>query len=378
MIFCSRVCRATFSLILAFGLAAAASAQTYLIDIGNLGSAVVVEQQKPAYPGGLVSRGQEGWVRMHFVVTADGSVADPVIIDSSGGVAFEKEAIKASAEWRFQASKSGEEMPNNLANIRTRIRRGQDGASTDFFREYRGVMRLVTTEQMALARTMIDETRAKGGWNLYESTMLWLLVGRVESAAGNLHEKLEAYRRALSISTQRSLGVKDRLGLLGKIFTLQDELGHYAAAQRSFERLRKMDTSSELAAELAPRAAEIEALLQSDKPLVASATIYNPCNCDAGQPLWYYKPARRTFSFANLDGNVERIEARCETHRIRDDVEEGKSWTLAPEWGNCRVFVFGDDGASFDFVEHPDLDDDLEQGAGEASVARNHGLDRRN
>ncbi|MDJ0747984.1 MAG: hypothetical protein QNJ11_00805 [Woeseiaceae bacterium] len=33
-------------------------------------------------------------------------------------------------------------------------------------------------------------------------------------------------------------------------------------------------------------------------------------------------------------------------------MKTGKTWTLAPIWGNCRVFVFGDDGAQFDFVEH--------------------------
>ncbi|MGI9233550.1 MAG: hypothetical protein ACR2RD_07970 [Woeseiaceae bacterium] len=35
-------------------------------------------------------------------------------------------------------------------------------------------------------------------------------------------------------------------------------------------------------------------------------------------------------------------------------------------------------GARFDFVEHPDLDDDQEPSTGEAAVAGNYGLDRRN
>lgn len=116
--------------------------------------------------------------------------------------------------------------------------------------------------------------------------------------------------------------------------------------------------------------------MTSAEPLIANATIYNPCNCDAGKPLWYYRPARRTFSFANLNGNVERFEARCDSHRISGDVEVDKSWTLAPEWGNCRVFVFGDDRATFDFVEH--ASDGDKQSDGEDAVARNHVLDRRN
>lgn len=163
---------------------------------------------------------------------------------------------------------------------------------------------------------------------------------------------------------------------MGRIFAPQDEYGHFADATRTLARLQKVDENGEFAAELAPHVAEIEAILQSDETLTATATIYNPCDCDKRRPLWYYKPSWRTFSFANPDGNVKRFKARCESHRIRDDVEEGKSWTLAPEWGSCRVFVFGDDGASFDFVEHADGGE--EQSTGDATVARKYVLDRRN
>ena len=380
MIFGSHGHNAALKLALAFALVvapvAAAHAQTYLISISNNGDAEVLEQPEPAYPGGEVPQGQEGWVRMHFVVAPDGSAVDPVIIDSSGGAGFESAAIEASSSWRFEASETGAEQPNNLVNIRTRIRRGSDGPSSDFIRGYRDIMRNVVAENVEVARSKVDEAQARGGWNLYESTLLWLLVGRVESAEGDMSDKLEAYRRALSMSTRRSLGDKDRVGLMGRIFALQDEYGQYADAMRTYTRLEKSDGSKDLAAELSPRATEIEALMQSDEALTANATIYNPCDCEAGKPLWYYRPARRTFSFANLNGNVERFEARCDSQRISGDVKVDKSWTLAPAWGNCRVFVFGDDGATFDFVEH--ASDGEEQGAGEDAVARNHVLDRRN
>ncbi len=310
---------------------------------------------------------------MHFVITADGNAIDPIIIDSSGGSPFEAEAMRSAEAWRFAAPPSGAEMPDNLVNVRTRIRRGKGAPSLDFGRAYNSIIKQIAAGQTDTARQKVHKAQEKGGWNLYESTLLWMLNGRIEGAVAG---KLEAYRRALSISSRRSLSNKDRLQLLGKIFALQDEAGHYANARRTFARLSSMDESGEAAAELAPRAAEIDALLLSDATLVARATIYNPCNCDAGQPLWYYRPARRTFSFANLNGNVQRFEARCNTHRVRDTVEEGKSWTLAPEWGNCRVFVFGDDGSGFDFMERP-IDTD-KQNTGEAAVARKHVLDRRN
>lgn len=368
--------KAALSLLVVAGAAATANAQTYVINVSNIGDAVAIEQAKPEYPEGLVRRGQDGWVRMHFVIDADGRAVDPIIVDSSGGQAFEAKAIEVAQTWRFEVPESDAETPNNLVNIRTQVRRGAGTASRDFKRAYNGIVEQFGAEQIDSARTEADAVQEKGGWNLYESTLLWLLIGRIESVEGHMAQKLEAYRRALSISTRRTLGNRDRVMLTGAIFRLQDEMGLYAEAMRTFARLERLDESNDLAAELAPRAAEIDALLQSDNALTARATIYNPCDCDAGKPLWYYKPARRTFSFANPNGNVERFEARCETHRVRDDVELGKSWTLAPEWGDCRLFVFGDDGASFDFVEHPV--DGGQHNTGDASVARNHVLDRRN
>jgi TonB family protein len=350
-----------------------AHAQTYVIDIKNVGSAVPVEQVKPAYPSDRVRRRQEGWVKMHFVVTADGQAIDPIIIDSSGGIGFEEEARNAINDWRFEPQSSGGELPNNLVTIRTRIRRGEDAASSDFIREYQMIMRNLVTGRIEEARGFADETSEAAGLNLYESTMLWLIIGRIEGAEGNSSGKLEAYRRALAINTRRSLGRKDRLGLLGRIFVLQDEHGLYADALRTYAQLETRGKDSKLLAELAPRAAEITAIMAAEKVLTANATIYNPCDCDAGTPLWYYQPERRTFSFANLNGNVQRFEARCEGKRIRGDVEDGKLWTLAPDWGSCRVFVFGDEGATFDFLGH--LDDSQDESSGEAAVARSHVLD---
>jgi hypothetical protein len=154
---------------------------------------------------------------------------------------------------------------------------------------------------------------------------------------------------------------------------LEDHFGQYAEAMGTHALLKKVLGEDSINAEVAARSAEIRAKIDSLEPIVAQATVYNPCDCDAGTPLWYYKPARRTFSFANLSGNVQSFEARCEHQRVQGPVEAGTKWTLAPEWGSCRVFVFGDDGATFEFVEHPT---GAEDGAPTA-VVEDDVLDRR-
>ncbi len=360
-----------FALLL--GSFSASHAQKKAFDVSYLGSATVIEQAGPSYPEQVIRKGQEGWIRLHFVVTPEGGAIDPIVIDSSGGAGFEDEARRAAAGWRFEPPDSGAELPNNLVNIRTKKGRARESASRDFIRHYRRIVTHLFHEDVELARTEVDDVYAKGGWNLYESVMFWLMAGRVDGAEGNMVDKLEKYRRALGISNRASLNGKGRREALVKIFGLEDQFGQYAHAMATFARLEKERENSAELAEIGPRAAEIAALMASGKTLAANATIYSPCDCEAGEPLWYYRPERRTFSFANLNGNVERFEARCESKRIRGNVVEGKLWTLAPDWGSCRVFVCGDEGATFDFLGH--LNDSQDESTGEAAVARNHVLD---
>ena len=331
------------------------------------------EQEPPKYPKGNIRRGQEGWVRMSYIIAPDGSATDPLIIDSSGGKGFEEEARKASGNWRFAPLEVPGERPNNIVDIRSEIENGRDRATSNFMRRYVKIVSHLRSTEYEDARRMVNSAHEIGGWNLYESTMLWLMTGRVEGAEGNLAGKLEHYRRAHRIATKIRLDRKDRVELLEKIFMLEDHFGQYAEAMGTHALLKKALGEDSINAQVAERSAEIRAKIDSLEPIVAQATVYNPCDCDAGTPLWYYKPARRTFSFANLSGNVQSFEARCEHQRVQGPVEAGTKWTLAPEWGSCRVFVFGDDGATFEFVEHPT---GAEDGAPTA-VVEDDVLDRR-
>ena len=123
--------------------------------------------------------------------------------------------------------------------------------------------------------------------------------------------------------------------------------------------------------------AEMEQRLTGAELLRATAMLYNHCDCDAGEPVWACSPVRQTFSFDALSGNVKRLEVRCEHDRLQGAVDADKRWTLPEEAGSCRVFVFGDDGARFEFVEHGDAQTE-DPAATPPAVARNDVLDRRN
>jgi TonB family protein len=363
---------ATLAVVLAgIAFAPARAAQNYDLKIFNTSvGAKPVEQKNPTYPAGL-RRGQEGWVSVNYVITADGMVADPVIVDSVGGGVFEESVREAAANWRFDPP--GVLLANNTTNIRFEIHNGRDMATSNFMRRYQGILQNLHNEENDKAREAVVSTLERGGWNLYESTMLWLMVGRVEGALGNSAGKLEHYRRALGVSNRNSLEDDDLRELLAKIFVLEMELSQYAAAQKTLNRLTLEPGSQEQLADIREQIVELERKLASDAPISAQATLFNPCNSEQGRPLWAYVPARRTFSFAALNGNVERFEVRCERERLEGPIAAEKTWSLPEGASNCQVFVFGEDGASFEFVEHNEAQ--IPDATGEATVAMSDVLD---
>jgi len=340
------------------------------------GLAVAVDQALPEFPRHVPRRLQEAWVQVSYVVTPEGRAVDPIIINSSGGPEFEDEVRKVTESWRFEPSATGAELPFNVANTRFTIRGRGKGTTRRFARFAQHIMKGLHNGDVEKARKEADTALNLGGWNLYESTILWLMVGRVEGAEGDSVGQLEMYRRGLAVSDELSLQRGARIDLLEDIFKLEAGLGQYSAAMQTFAVLGEIKGSEAAVKRLATRAEEIALTLERDPVLVANAIVTNPCNCDAGVALWDYVPARRTFSFANLNGNVERFEARCELQRLSGDVETDQQWTLEADWGFCQIFVFGDDGATFEFLEHSPGNEDTGS-ADETTVARNHVLDRR-
>lgn len=368
-------CRAALALLIAAPVTAVAD-DYYDTNVDYNGLAVAIDRALPKAPRHRPRRLQEAWVQMSYVVTPDGRAVDPIIINSSGGAQFEDEVRKVSESWRFEPSVTGAELPFNVTNTRFTIRGRGKGTTRRFARFAQHIMRNLHNGDVEAARKEADTALNLGGWNLYESTILWLMVGRVEGAEGDDVDKLEMYRRGLAISDERSLQRDARIDLLEDIFELEAKFGQYSAAMQTLAVLKEVRGSKAAVKRLEARTEEITTILESGPVLVANAIVVNPCNCDAGVALWDYIPVRRTFSFANLNGNVERFEARCELQRLSGAVETDQQWTLEADWGFCQIFVFGDDGATFDFLEHAPGNEDSDA-VDETAVARNHVLDRR-
>ena len=56
----------------------------------------------PIYPRRALERGQEGYVKLSFTVTATGSVRDPIVVESVPPKIFDRSAIQAALKFKYK------------------------------------------------------------------------------------------------------------------------------------------------------------------------------------------------------------------------------------------------------------------------------------
>lgn len=63
----------------------------------------------PRYPMRAANRRLEGWVKVEFTITEQGTVKDAVVIDAQPGNIFDRAALQAIKRWKFKAKIIGGE-----------------------------------------------------------------------------------------------------------------------------------------------------------------------------------------------------------------------------------------------------------------------------
>ncbi|MGB5589385.1 MAG: energy transducer TonB [Gammaproteobacteria bacterium] len=66
------------------------------------GDVMPIVRIEPRYPRDALLRGLEGWVKVEFTITAEGSVTDAVVVASEPQRTFDRSAVQAVLRWKFK------------------------------------------------------------------------------------------------------------------------------------------------------------------------------------------------------------------------------------------------------------------------------------
>ena len=95
---------------------------------------------------------------------------------------------------------------------------------------------------------------------------------------------------------------------------------------------------------------KIAGLLADPAPLVTPAQIFAGVRPNQ-PPLWLHPMLRQKFSFSAVHGNARNFRLQCAATVLESPISEETQWTVPPDAGRCKLFVYGDAGASFQLIE---------------------------
>lgn len=313
-----------------------------------------IERTPPRYPRSALDSGNQGWVQLSFVVTEDGNVIDPVVEDSSGGRDFERAAMRTVEDWSYEpATWDGEAVQQceNEVMITFVIEDSEAGVRRPFYRKFRRATEALDDADIERAEDVLDDM-STASMTTYERAAYSLLQARLAEAHADDEAQLRHLRHAVA-SDGRWIDEETYMPLLYLVLVLELETGKYSAALRTWEQLNELDTSSMDLSGAESAIAYIQEQIASPAVLATEARLEHDAECEDCRADWIYRPLRNSFAFAEIDGDVDNLEIRCQWQRVVDDVAEDKTWEIPESWGECRILVFGEPGTTFKLLEIP-------------------------
>lgn len=328
----------------------ASSLEFRLIDGKMFKSATPRVYKAPQYPRRMAELGGEGWVLLSFVVTRDGTVRDPVVLDSSRRE-FERPALDSVRSFEYEpAEVDGQPVSSILPMflITFALEPPSDGARPEFVQRFRRLQRSLDRGDLDGAAKALELLDTQGALNLYEDAYLWWARAMLHRAHGNLRGWRESMLRAVAYAGPGRPGGlpaethKTALELLYGDYTRTGEL---AAALGIFDQLSTLVGPGKESPELQAHVETVRNTLAGDGMLRAEGYI-------AGDRPWPQTLWRDGFEFADIVGRLEKLSLWCENRALELEIDPESSWQIPASWGACQLYVRGEPGTSFSLLEY--------------------------
>ena len=310
--------------------------------------AIPINKVAPRYPKNAARKAQEGWVRLSFVIKEDGSVDLPIIEDSSGLKSFEKAAKNAVKSWIFDpATRDGKtiEQCQNSVLLNFKMNKTTKGASRRFVSQHRKIQQLITDKKLNEAKHALTEFEKKPRQNFYEDKFFFSLKANYFQAIGDNRQELTNLNKLIP-EGKNYLSKGSYVYSIARAFGLALLNNELSSALYYYDKLKQFDAKHEKVTEFAPYIEKINAIINGSDPIFVAAQINE-------REHWNHYLARKSFTFANIEGKLNSVDIRCDNHFSTYALDSKKEWNIPASWGKCQLFVKGEQGVKFNLIEMP-------------------------
>lgn len=304
---------------------------------------------EPKYPVNAAKNGREGWATFSFIIEKDGSVSNVITKETSGSDDITLAAKKAVMQWQYDpALENGEPIQqcanSVMLNFRMHKQAGESGVTRRFRHLYSKTQAAITAKDYAQAKELLGRFNKIKKMHLSENNFLQLLSAQYANEIGDPALELSHLNKtAFPIKAGNN---QQLISTLKQKLLLQIKLNHLKSAYYTFERLEKLAADEPYLADYKVLLERIDEFIRSDKDLVISADIRQ-------DEYWHYGLVRNEFTLTNITGKLTKMDIRCANKRHLYSIENNNTWKIPDTWQQCYVYVFGENNATFNLVEHP-------------------------
>ena len=314
--------------------------------------ATPIDRPAPKYPKSEAVRGREGWTQLSFVIGTDGAPYDVSVINSSGNSRIDNASIRAVKKWRYEPATNakGEAIEQCQTRVQLDFLLNREHTVSKKFR--RRMLKTLDNlrqqkvdllaEDIKILNQLNSGKMTENTWVSYVKANYFKLIGDEDKQYFYLTKTVP---HRFKKNKKHILPEDSLLVSLHQLFSLQAKRSKYHDALLTFDKLSQFD--SELAikiqTQLQPYATQIEQAIKSDKLIVVDGEIH--------QGRWFHNLSRGQFALNEINGQLHKLDIRCENKRRVYTVNETTTWRIPASWGSCQVLIEGDDSANFKLVE---------------------------
>ncbi len=320
--------------------------------------AKAIQKTAPSYPKGMEEQLGEGWVVFDFHVSQAGEVQELELSDRLGSQAFVDAAEKAVRSWRYQpATLNGVAITQytQRASFEFRFPKEPKPSAEHALavEQYQTARRALLNGEAAKAITILEAALAgvdgKNSMNLYEQSKFSLMLATAYYVAKNYpRAHLHAGRAAFADGEFLEPADAARANRLFHLLSI--EAGGYAPVLCGKPKPQPPQSGDDIIAQPTLDALEAEVIRVASVPgtMAVPATI-GPLG--AGKNGWRHRLIRRTFAFADIQGDVGTFKLTCTTKIMSDTVNDKAEWSVPDSAGVCYLLVDGAPGATFKLLQ---------------------------
>lgn len=306
---------------------------------------------KPTYPPGAATQGKEGWVRLNFMVDADGKAYEIAVTDSIGDQAFQKAAMRALEESDFEPAKfRGQPLDaGHSVTYQFEMEGGSMGARGWFVRVYKALMKAINDGDREDADEYLARLGSRDSLNLYEDAYLHVAKSGYYATWGDENQQLKALNRAVDHGfSQQRLPEELFIPLQRARFLLLVQSQDYARAIQTYEFLA--EHSADEAADEASLAT-LQTVVDSIEALRTDDRGYSAPGDFGDRTSWHYRLFKDEFFFDDVDGEIDEIKLRCQGKYVFFRFDPNMQYKISEDYQPCYLELIGNPATTFKLTQ---------------------------